>query len=151
MLKFCVIAALTLSILASALALKAFALLVPSEWEAVYQIDGEEAHPGITQGVLFDESYIFVQLPKHINNLRDQSGHRISFTRYLISLERQRVLIPVCAKKECLGVSYVHRDQLKGVDITGGKVDDAWTVSFSDEMMTFKNSKIVITVSRKIQ
>ncbi|MEM0966084.1 MAG: hypothetical protein AAGJ81_08060 [Verrucomicrobiota bacterium] len=119
--------------------------IVPCGWSVTYQQEGGAKIQGSTGVPLFASDYVIVDLPREVS----EGKNRIWSSKFMVSFDRERVLIPVAYRKSFLGISYVHRDQLKGADITGAKVDDGWTVSFEEERVTFMNGKITVTLHRE--
>ncbi|MBT62209.1 MAG: hypothetical protein CML13_03260 [Puniceicoccaceae bacterium] len=143
------LAILTITALLCVTGLFLFAPIIPSSWDVAYQQDGKEKKEGITRSLLFVSDYIIVELPKSLSDPNQEGRNRIWSSVFLISLDRQRVLIPVAYGREFLGFKYLHKDQLKGVDITGGKVNDGWTVLFEEDQITFTNPKITVILNKR--
>ena len=138
-----------IAVLCVALVLFLIAPTIPCSWEVTYQQTGAEIKEGTTTRPLFASDLIFIELPKSLRDSTQQKQNRISLTTFMVRLDSKKVLSPVAYEREFLGIGYVHRDQLKGVDITGAKVDDDWTVSFQDDLIIFGNPRITVILKNK--
>ncbi|MFQ3224429.1 MAG: hypothetical protein ACI8Z5_000678 [Lentimonas sp.] len=122
--------------------------MIPSSWEVTYQLDGKEKQAGVARTPLFANDLIFIELTGSVRDL--QTKDRISCTSFMLRLEQQKIVVPVSPVREFLGIRYVHRDQLIGVDLTSPEVDDRWTVLFQEDQIIFGNPSIRIAVKKQV-
>ena len=74
-----------------------------------------------------------------------QDGERDSWI--VFHPERKSVGLPVGLYHSILGYSYTHSDQGIGVDLTDGKLEDDWSVEYSDASIQVVNKTLGIDIS----
>lgn len=45
------------------------------------------------------------------------------------------------------GIRYIHTDQAKGLNLTSGKIEDSWKVSFPSNGVQFSNASLIVTLT----
>ena len=69
---------------------------------------------------------------------------------FLIAFPQQLVAVPVVsARSGWLGIPYVHADQMGGVSLTSGKIEDSWNVVFAPEKVEFSNASLSVALERR--
>jgi len=65
-----------------------------------------------------------------------------------VAFGRKSAFSPVGIYSSRFGFDYMHADQDKGVVLTDGKMEDNWTVEFTDSGVRFQNSSTLVSLTK---
>jgi hypothetical protein len=113
-------------------------LLKSDDYSLVASIDGSPAEAQLLEPFPWGPYYI---------NLATEPTKRYNW--FGVAFGRESVFIPIGIYRSRNGWPYIHADQAKGVRLTDGKVEDNWTVDFTDGGVTFSNASIHVELHKK--
>jgi hypothetical protein len=113
-------------------------LLKSDDYSLVASIDGSPVEAQLLEP--FPWGPYYVHLPTEPSKRYNWFG---------VAVGRKSVFIPVAIYRSPYRRPYIHADQAKGVMLTDGKVEDHWTVDFTDGGVTFTNASIHVELHKK--
>lgn len=113
-------------------------LFESDDYKLVASIDGIPVEAQLLQAFPWGPYYIHID---HIHLRRERSAR---YSWFGVAFGRESVFSPIAIYTSGSGLSYIHADQAKGVGLTDGKIEDDWTVNFTEDGVSFSNSAIRI-------
>ncbi|MEO6053149.1 MAG: hypothetical protein ABIP97_03980 [Chthoniobacterales bacterium] len=134
--KYFILGAVLLSIAGGFLFLFERPLLPSKAYTITASLNGVPIHAELLHPSFASEVY-YVRLPDARPGLYQWFG---------IAFRRLSVFIPAAVYTGWYDIPYVHSDQLHGVNITDGKIEDHWSVKFSPAGVQFSNGSFSIAL-----
>jgi hypothetical protein len=110
-------------------------LLPSSAMTVTYSVKGTTFHDGEVLKPLGMGEATYLHL---------QHSSKPLYRWLMIRKPAQRVLVPISVRKTWGDLRYVHGDQIIGIDILGGKVDDGWQAQWSGHSVRFYNAEMTV-------
>jgi hypothetical protein len=114
-------------------------LLVSRDYVVTAKVDGESVQaklmrPAFTSGVYY---------------LELEAGPSVRDRMFLIREDSSTVALPISVYKGVMNIPYVHADQMRGILLTDGKVEDTWEVHSTPDKVKFANASISVQMERR--
>lgn len=134
--------AVSITILAVVSAVCVLALVRPlfesDDYRLVASIDGTPVEAQLLQPFPWGPYYI------HLDNIHLRRERATRYNWFGVAFGRESVFSPIAIYTSSSGLRYIHADQANGVKLTGGKIEDDWTVNFTEDGVSFSNAAIHI-------
>jgi hypothetical protein len=134
--------AISIIILAFIAAACVFSLVRPlfksDDYTLVARIDGSPVEAQLLKPFPWGPYYI------HLDNIHLKRERATRYNWFGVAFGRESVFSPIAIYTSSSGLPYIHVDQAKGVRLTDGKIEDDWTVNFTEDGVSFSNAAIHI-------